>query len=236
MIRAAVVEDETEHAEKLNEYIMRYGQEKHIEFSVEFFQNGMDFLSDYNHRVDLVFMDIEMPHMNGMECAEKLRKLDENVPLVFVTSSMQYAIKGYLVEALGYMVKPVAYFPFSVLMDKATSRIMQLNTKEILIKNRDFTKRIYSRDLYYVEIMDHYLIYHTTEGEFREVGKLKDVEERLTDFDFFRCSNSHLVNLRFVQGIEDDEVLVASEKIFISRRRKKEFLVALNSYLKRGGL
>ncbi|MBO5458190.1 MAG: response regulator transcription factor [Clostridia bacterium] len=233
MIKIAVVEDEEECSKRMDEFLSRYGQEKGIEFSVRFFRDGVDFISDYDPQTDAVFMDIKMPHMNGMDCALKLRKLDVDVPLVFVTSTVQYAVKGYEVDAMGYMVKPISYFPFSLIMDKLVAKITQNPQDEIYIQGRDYTKRISARNLYYVEVIDHYLIYHTTEGEYREIGKLKDVEAKLLEFDFFRCSNSYLVNLRFVQEIDEEQVVIGKERIFISRRRKKDFLVALNEFLKK---
>lgn len=156
MIKIAVVEDEEECSNKLNEFLERYGKEKEIEFSVKLFRNGMDFISDYSPQTDVVFMDIKMPYMNGMECAVKLRKLDADVSLIFVTSTVQYAVRGYEVDAMGYMVKPVSYFPFSLIMDKAIAKITQKPHKEIYIRGRDYTKRMSARNLYYVEVMDHY--------------------------------------------------------------------------------
>lgn len=180
-------------------------------------------------------MDIEMPHMNGMDCAFKLREADKNVTLIFVTNLMQYAVKGYEVEAAGYIVKPLLYFPFSVLMSKVVKKVTADRAKEILIGSGDRIKRIFARDVIYVEVMDHYLIWHTTEGEFRELNRMKDAEQLLTDGDFFRCSNSHLVNMSYVREIDDVKVTVGADKVFMSRRRKKAFMEALNDFFKRGG-
>ncbi len=236
MVRVVVVEDERKYAEQLEQFVYRYGEEHGVEFSVRFFSSGVDFISDYSSQADIVFMDIEMPQMNGMDCAVKLRKTDANVPLIFVTSSTHYAVRGYEVDAIGYMVKPVVYFPFSVLMDKVMTRIAQAEGKEIFVQNREYVKRLTSKEIHYVEVMDHYLIYHTEEGEFRGIGKMKDVESQLSGSDYFRCGNSYLVNLRYVQEIDDNRAVVGKDEIFISRRRKKDFLIALNNFLKGGGL
>lgn len=235
MIRVAIVEDTKEHADSLNSFLVRFGKERGQEFSVAFFDNGMDFISDYDSRYDIIFMDIEMPHMNGMDCAFRLRDIDKNVALIFVTSMVQYAVKGYEVDAVGYIVKPLVYFPFSVLMGKVIDKINSNSAKEVYIGSGDHVKRISSRELAYVEVMDHYLIYHTTEGEFREIGRMKDVEEALGECGFFRCSNCYLVNMFFVTEINDTEVTVGKDKILVSRRRKKAFMTAINDFLKRGG-
>lgn len=235
-IRAAIVEDDRNHAGVLQDYLLRYGQERGMEILAELFSSGLDFVSDYVPRFDVVFMDIDMPHMNGMDCAFKLREMDWDVPIVFVTSMVQYAVKGYEVEALGYMVKPVEYYSFSVLMDKVCMRQSERGEKRLCVGSGDRMRRIPLRNLYYVEVLDHYLIYHVAGGEeLRLIGKMKEVEDALAGKNFFRCSNCYLVNLSHVLGIDGNEITVGKDKIQISRRRKKEFLIALHSYLNGGG-
>ena len=235
MIKAAIVEDDPRHVQNLEEYLKKYGEDHKTEFSVTVFGNGIDFLSRYDLSTDIVFMDIRMPHMNGMDCAKRLREMDAEVFLIFVTDMVQYAVHGYEVEAIGYMVKPIKYFPFSILLDKVLSRIESQEKNDILVTTKDYSRRIPLRDLCFVEISDHYLVYHTSSGEVREIGKMKDMEDKLSGHGFFRVSNSHLVNLRHVEGVEEDAALVNGETVFISRRRKKEFLEALNDYMKEGG-
>ena len=235
MIKAAIVEDEQKHVQNLTAFLQKYGAEHAVEFSIEVFGDGVEFLSGYDLSTDIVFLDIRMPHMNGMDCARRLREMDAEVFLIFVTDMVQYAVHGYEVEAIGYMVKPVKYFPFSVLLDKILERLASREKNEILVTTKDYARRISLRDLHYVEILDHYLIYHTNTGEYREFGKLKDIEKKLSAHGFFRLSNSHLVNLRFVEGVEEDAAVVKGDMLFISRRRKKEFLETLNNYMKEGG-
>lgn len=232
MLRIAIVEDEPQHVENLCAMLARFSAESGIEVTFEIFSNGMDFVSDYVPRFDAVFMDIEMPYMNGMDCAFKLRGLDKNVQLIFVTNMAQYAVKGYEVGAIGYIVKPLEYYPLSVLMRKVAERAAEGGSREIYVGGGDHVRRLFVRDIHYIEVMDHYLIYHTAEGEFRQIGKMKDIEALLGEADFFRCSNCYLVNLRHVRGINDNEVTVGKDKIQISRRRKKDFLLAVNNYFR----
>ena len=104
MLNIAIVEDEPAHAEVLRGFLQRYAAERGEEVAAEVFPSGLDFVSDYQPRYDAVFMDIEMPHMNGMDCAFKLRERDAEVPLVFVTGMAQYAVKGYEAGAIGYKI------------------------------------------------------------------------------------------------------------------------------------
>ncbi len=234
MIRVAIIEDEKKHSERLNACLQHFGKERKKEFSVDFFEDGLNFVSDYHFNYDIVFLDIELPHMNGMECAFRLRRLDSNVVIVFVTNMVQYAVKGYEVGAMGFVVKPIEYFAFTILMDKVVEKIESDTTQDVFIGSGDQGVRISSRDIYYVEVIDHYLIYHTAEGDFRVTGKLADTELRLGDV-FFRCSKCYLVNLRHVKEINESEITVGKDKIYISRRRKKDFLIALNGFFGRGG-
>lgn len=233
MIRVAIVEDEEMHARNLEKYLNQYAEERGVEFSVKWFPDGINFISDYNGKYDVVFMDIEMPHMNGMHCAEKLRELDNDVMLIFVTNMVQYAVKGYEVDAMGYIVKPINYVLLCVLMDKVAKKVAQTTDKEIHIKKDGYVKVIPVRDLLYVEVRDHYLVYHTANEELREIGRMKDVEKELSEHDFFRCDNSYLINLRYVSRVQDNEVMVGNDKVYVSRRRKKELLLALNDFFKR---
>lgn len=134
------------------------------------------------------------------------------------------------------MLKPVEYFPFAVLMDKVKQKAELSGKKRLSIGSGDRVRRIALQDLWYVEVLDHYLIYHLAGGEtWQCLGKMKELEDALAGEGFFRCSNCYLVNLRHVKGIDGSEAAVGGDAIQISRRRKKEFLLALNAYLQRGG-
>ena len=121
-MRIAVVEDEQNERDTLKGHLEKYdGGRGEIQVSV--FTTGFEFIENYRSQFDLVFMDIEMPHLDGMSAAEKLREIDPFVMLVFVTNLKQYAIKGYSVQAIDFLVKPVSYYALSILMNKA-KRIM----------------------------------------------------------------------------------------------------------------
>ncbi|MBR1813100.1 MAG: response regulator transcription factor [Lachnospiraceae bacterium] len=119
MIRIAVVEDEKEYSDQLFSYLERFRKETHQAVSAELFCDGMSFLDEYKGDFDIVFMDIAMPHMNGLEAAKKLRQVDGIVCLIFITTLAQYAIRGYEVDALDFLVKPVTYELFRLKLEKA---------------------------------------------------------------------------------------------------------------------
>ena len=123
MIRVAIVEDEAEIREQLMGYVQRYTRQYGTAFEVKTFADGLEILEDYRPAYDLILLDIEMKHLDGMETARRIRELDPEVMLVFITNMAQYAIKGYAVGALDYVLKPVPYFAFSQQLQKAVNQL-----------------------------------------------------------------------------------------------------------------
>ena len=123
MIRVAIVEDDAEVQGVLQEYVRRYTRQYGTEFEVTLFADGVDILDDYRAVYDIIFLDVEMKHLDGMTTAERIRQMDAEVILIFITNMAQYAIRGYSVGALDYVLKPVPYFAFSQQLMKAVTRL-----------------------------------------------------------------------------------------------------------------
>lgn len=231
MIRVAIVEDDKNYAEVLKKYIARYEEESGERFQVFFFQDGEDIIENYNGAYDIILMDIEMQFMDGMTTAEEIRKVDPEVVIIFITNTPQYAMRGYAVEALDYVLKPINYFAFSQRIDRAIKRMSRRQTRHLSISYKGKVQKIELSSLYYVEIQDHNLFYHTKEGIFSQRGTMKEVEEALKDDPFFRCNKCYLINLEYVNGFEGNNVVVGEDDVQVSRARKKELLDALNDYM-----
>ena len=151
MITIAIVEDDKKSAKILQDYILRYSEEKQEPLAVECFENGLNFISDYKASCDIALMDIEMPHMNGLDTARKLREFDSQIPLIFITNMAQYAINGYEVQALDFMVKPIEYFNFSLKLDKAIRICKKLHGYQIYVPSEQGTVKFDIADLIYIE-------------------------------------------------------------------------------------
>lgn len=227
----ALVEDNPAESELLQEYFRRYCSDNAVNIEVRWFTEGEKFLLNYQPIYDLVLMDINLRAMNGMETAARLRRLDQSVALIFITSMARYAIKGYEVDAMDYLLKPVAYPKFCSRIQRALCKCRQEQTQTILINISDGVYRIATSRIKYVEVADHCLVYHTTEGNLNTYGKLKDVEERLDKTQFIRCNRCYLVNLAFVRAVRGFTLVVDGEELQISRPKRNAVMEALNDYL-----
>ncbi len=231
MINIAIVEDEKSSADLLKSYFDKYSEKKGTKFRIVHFDNPVNFLTNYTSNYDMVLMDIELPDINGLDVSRKLRHLDKTVTLIFVTNMSQFAVMGYEVDAFDYIVKPVMYYDFALKLERALEHINSRNITKLQVVVDDAIKCISSSELKYVEVINHRLIYHTTDGEFVATGSLKGVEQRLIPAGFAKCNNCYLVNLRYVTGIKDFTVTVDGEELQISHPKRREFKRALNDYL-----
>jgi DNA-binding LytR/AlgR family response regulator len=232
MISTAIVEDEQSAYEILKDHLLHFQKDNGVEFEISYFSNSLSFL-DEKKAYDLILLDIEMPSINGMDLAKKIRAKDSKVILIFITNMVQYAIKGYEVDALDYVLKPINYSRFSSLMKK-TLRILTKNKEdEIVLKTVGGWAKVYLSTIYYLEISDHLLIYHTKQGDFEVWKSLAAAEEELPKESFVRCNHSTIVNLKFVVATEKDVIYLTDKKIEIqiSHGKKKDFLSKLNTYL-----
>ena len=180
---------------------------------------------------DIILRDIEMKFMDGMSAAEAIRNIDKEVVIIFITHTPQYAIRGYEVEALDYIIKPVSYFAFSQRLARAITRMKKREQKSVIISVKGGVVRLAANTIYYIESQGHDLIYHTSRGEYVTSGTMKDSEETLKSLHFFRGSKWYLINLALVEGLEDGAARMKDGKLVsLSRGRKKEFMAALAQY------
>lgn len=231
MIRVAVVEDDKSQASLLESMLTRYGQEKNQAFAVDTFYSGVDLLDGYNGSYDIILLDIEMPFINGIDVAKKIRKADKSVVLIFVTNMAQYAINGYEVNASGFLVKPIAYFGLKMTLGNAINFVASKEASDIVINTRQGVKVLSSTDVQYVESVKHDLVYHTAAGEIRCRGTLKEIENELLKLNFIRSSSCYIINLKYVRGIENGMIELPKCSLPVSRERKKDITNAFMRYL-----
>ena len=231
MIQVAIVEDDASARARIRECLDYVSAETQIVFDITEFVSGHAFIGQYVPGFDIVFMDIEMPGMNGMDAARALRKMDSNVVLIFVTNLAQYAISGYEVDALDFILKPINKYSFALKVKRAVARTTKHTDDYITIKTDGGLHRERIAAIKYLEIDGHYVVYYTASGTYTEYGTLKDAEAKINRPHFVRCNRSFLVNLRHVSSVQKDIVIVGGDELIISRPQRKAFLEALTEYM-----
>ena len=156
MLRCAIVEDSPRELEHLKECLARYSAERDIPLETTAFGDAASFLEHYRADYDIVFMDIELPGINGMEAAHRLREIDQQVILIFVTNMAQFAVKGYEVDALDYIIKPAQYGPLSIKLDRAAQR-WRAAAESVMVALPTGTQRLLLWEIYYIEVQGHKL-------------------------------------------------------------------------------
>ena len=236
MIRLALVEDDTLYRSQLREYIDKYSAASGEKFTVTEFSDGDEIALGYKAVYDIILMDIEMKFMDGMMAAEEIRKKDTEVIIIFITNSPQYAIKGYAVDALDYVLKPVPYFAFSQQLLKAVARLEKRAKHYLTVPVEGGLRRLDTASIYYLESEGHRVHFYTDEGDFSAPGALKTFEEKLADCPFARCNSGYLVNLAQVRELRQSTVQVGPCELQVSRPKRKSFLAALTDYIGGDGL
>ena len=232
MLNIIILEDQAEHAERLSLMLKKYSEE-HVDFSyqLKMYDRSLPFIHEYKCDADLLFLDIQIPDMLGMEAAKQIREMDHQVMIIFITMLTQYAIEGYSVGAFDYVLKPLRYEEFSTKMDRVRRMLAHQNTSMVLeVRTKEEIRRISADDITFLEVSNHDILIHTDSEIIRQWGNLKSYEDKLASVYFVRCSASFLVNLKYVRAVNGNTVIVHGHELPISSSKRNEFLVALAQY------
>jgi two-component system response regulator LytT len=230
-MRIAVVDDNSDDLNLLSQYLATYKKKSFVQLDIQVYHSGLDLLEEYDANFDVLFLDVEMPGVNGMDLAKEIRRVDESVGIIFVTNMAQYAIKGYEVNAIDFMIKPITYFNFTQKLEKAIYFSKNREEKELLLNTENGIMRMKVSCIYYIEKNKNYLLYHTKKGVFTERGTMQTIRRELEGNTFYECMTGCLVNLKFVQKIGRDSVFLETEELPMSRRMKKEFIQHFADYI-----
>ena len=233
MYQAAIVEDEAVILEHLKNTLIQEFDKKGTTVAFDAFTSGSRFLEMYeaHYHYDVIFLDIEMPELGGMDAAERIRTVDPDVVLVFVTNMAQYAIRGYEVDALDFVLKPVNYYQFSTKLARALQRVQRRKGGQIALQTAGGVQLLNTEDIYWLETRDRMLHYHTSTGVWSVRSSLQNAEKQLAPYHFAKCNQCYLVNLRYVRAVQNDMVQVGEDRLEISRRQRAAFLAAVAAYV-----
>ena len=230
MIHIAIVDDDDTDAANTANMVDRYYQSDRNAYRITRFADGGTFLGEYKAGFDALFLDVEMPGIDGLETAHRLREIDDHVVLVFTTKMTQYAAVGYDVDAIGYLVKPIDYFGFALKMLKVEDLVAKRQGVTIPLTVGTGPQFLSSHDVRYVEVLGHEVIYHTADTAYKVWSSLKEAAALLEPVHFAAASRYCLVNLEWVKAVTGDTVVVDGQTLPVSRSKRKPLMQALAEY------
>lgn len=234
MLKIGVVEDNISEMKPLLDFLDGYFKGKGIEQNTISFISSESFLADDNFDYDILFLDIELPGKNGMDLARTYREKNKKTIIVFVTNMAQYAINGYEVEAYDFIVKPIKPGILSIKLDRILEKLsLSSNDKVVISIDRRPTVFVYD-SIMFIETSNHNITINTSDGKvYKARASLSSLEKDFVSHGFYRVSSYALVNLKYVTGIDHDDVMVEDNTVRVSRPKKKDFMQALSNYLGR---
>lgn len=223
-MKIAIIEDDPVHSELLASYLQDWSREREIPVNIMPFSAAKDFLFlwDETNDFDILFVDIQMEHMNGMELARRIRKKDREVALVFTTGIEDYLEEGYDVEAMYYLLKPLSQEKINRCMDRAALR--RCEEQSLLVHGKEEAIRLFMGRITYVEARGHGCMVETCSrlGETSHMEIMESISEMaelLSPYGFVKCHRSYLCRVGSIYQIGKAEILLENGSVVpVSRR------------------
>lgn len=235
MLSIAVCDDEVIECCNMARKIKDILEEMKIPYILRQFRSGGELLQALES-FDIVFLDIIMQELDGMKTAQILREKASDKILIFVSSSREYVFEAYDVEAFQYLLKPVEDRKLRSVLQKAVLKTEGGSQGFIIVSRERQKKKVFLDNIYYFEIKGRMVDVHGTNGIFTYYEQIGELEKKLRDKGFFRCHKSYLINLKYVDGYNRQEVILENgEKIVIAKRRYEEFCQKVLKVMRENG-
>jgi DNA-binding LytR/AlgR family response regulator len=231
-MRVIVCDDTARDRDEVCSHVKRFFAENNCPVELSAYESGEALLADPDtlRRTKIAFLDIYMPGANGIDVAKGIRKTDEEMVIIFTTTSRDHGVDGYSVDALQYLLKPVDYAEVERVLSKCL-KLFADSLRFISVLSERMTVRVYLKDIMHIEIFGHDLLIHTPSRTIKSRRSLDDIERELDGDSFLRTSRSFIVNMRYINDMSDNEFLMANgASVPISRNNKQAIKRAYESY------
>lgn len=235
----AICDDDILYMNKVKEMVEQWGKDNNEDISVYLFNHGDALINSYQKsQIDVIFLDIMMPLLNGMDTAREIRKHDPIIKIIFLTSSPEFALESYDVKASSYLIKPASYDRLCSLLNDCKHSIHH-EPKFIIVKTEAGFQKIYYHQIECIEAQNKKVLFYLEHGKCIEVLDtfVHCSKELLLNDGFYKCHRSYLVYLPAVNHFNSLEIETKSHKnVPIARSYAKEFKEAYFEYMfKEGG-
>ena len=240
MIKVALCDDDIYTLNGMQGFLDRYCRERNREIVHTTFCSPLELLTEIEQgvRFDVLFLDILMPGQNGIDTAVEIRGHDSNIKIIFLTSSAEFAVQSYAVEAYFYQIKPFKWEDFSRVMDSVLEKCGHEQENSLILRCKGQITRIELGQLEFCEVLHRTLLFHLASGKVLEsTGSLDELGRKLSPWgNFLRIHRSYIVNLEYVQNISSRDVTMTSlAKIPIPKGRYNEIKESFFAYAFRNG-
>ncbi len=232
MIRIAICDDEKHMSDHIRAFVSDFFRKKNREIQLRTFLNGEDLLN-YNGQIDILFLDIQMKGMDGMETARKLRDSKFRGFLIFITVLKEMVFQSFEVEPYDYLVKPVDKKQFEKTMERLYASMQNASEDSLLVQKGYEGRIIREEEIVFCEIIDRKIYLNLASGEVVDYyERIENLETKL-DNRFYRCHRSYLINLKHLKGYKNGTAYMDNGKeIPVSRLRSREFSGVVLQYMK----
>ncbi len=227
MFTIIICEDKKVQREQIKEYLSPILNELEVLHEFIEYETGEQLLNNYSQKAQLIFLDIQMGKLTGMETARKLREIDKEVDIIFLSGTTTYMQEGYEVNAKRYLIKPINQEEFTRQVKPCIQSIVKKQEEFIWIKSGYSTHKLLVSDILYAETYGRKVNVYTKRKVYDTHISLGQIEKMLGQEQFFRCHRGYLVNLQYIEGFEKEYLSIAGNDIPISRFKAKELKHAL---------
>lgn len=232
-MRIAICDDEMICLEYLKEVIERFSVTYNVPINIQLFHNAEEMLFEMGDTIpyNLLILDIQMGKMNGMELAKRIRRIDPNVYIVFLTGVTDYVFEGYEVGALHYLLKPLKEKQLYNILNNVKSRLVSNEIQYLIIEIDRESLKINLDDIIFIEAMGHYVIIYTKNDTFEKKMSMNDLENELDSTFFIRVHRSYIVNIKHVDRINKENCILSNNNtVNVSRGNYNKLNEAFINY------